>query len=463
MSQQELELPQGWVETELNNICNIVYGKNLSKKNMTTNGFPVFGANGIIGKYSTFHYETTQTLISCRGVNSGEVNMSPPKSYITNNSLILEILDSFLELKNLIFYQLKIINKQQIVTGSAQPQVTISNLQNFKIKLPPLNEQKRIISKIEELLSRIDSAKQSLEQTKLQLEQYRASLLKSAFEGKLTEEWRHTHDVVNLVSKLLEQNKKNSKYKIELNSLPIIPKIWAWVNFDQILNDEKNAMKAGPFGSSLKKEFYVPDGYKIYGQEQVIRGDHEYGNYFIDEKRFQLLKTNEVKAGDLLISLVGTVGKTLILPDGIKKGIINPRLIKISLDKQMVDVKFIQIYFESAPAKFYFKLASHGGTMSILNMGMLKKLPIPLPPLVEQEQILLQIKHGFSLIENTTQIVNSSLQNLQTMKMSVLKQAFEGKLVPQDPNDEPASVLLERIKSTKESQSTKQMGMKNDK
>ena len=79
----------------------------------------------------------------------------------------------------------------------------------------------------------------------------------------------------------------------------------------------------------------------------------------------------------------------------------------------------------------------------------------------KQEQIVSQIEQGFSLIQNTTQIVNSTLQQLQTMKMSVLKQAFEGKLVPQDPNDEPDSALLERIKSTKESQSTKQRGMKN--
>ena len=82
--------------------------------------------------------------------------------------------------------------------------------------------------------------------------------------------------------------------------------------------------------------------------------------------------------------------------------------------------------------------------------------------LENSEHVTLQkIEKGFSLIQNTTQIVNSTLQNLQTMKMSILKQAFEGKLVPQDPNDEPASVLLERIKSTKESQSTKQRGMKN--
>ena len=84
-----------------------------------------------------------------------------------------------------------------------------------------------------------------------------------------------------------------------------------------------------------------------------------------------------------------------------------------------------------------------------------------LPTLEEQQQIVSQIEQGFSLIENTTQIVESSLQNLQTMKMSILKQAFEGKLVPQDPNDDPDQVLLESIKTTKERQSAKQRGMKN--
>jgi type I restriction enzyme S subunit len=96
-----------------------------------------------------------------------------------------------------------------------------------------------------------------------------------------------------------------------------------------------------------------------------------------------------------------------------------------------------------------------------LTMKRFSDLIITLPSLNQQEQIVLQIEQGFSLIENTTQIVESSLQQLQTMKISVLKQAFEGKLVPQDPNDEPASVLLERIKSTKESQSTKQRRTKN--
>ena len=94
MSQQELESPKGWVETNLTDICYIIYGKGLPIKRMTETGFTVFGANGVIGNYSTYNYETTQTLISCRGANSGEMNMSPPKSFITNNSLILVCIHS---------------------------------------------------------------------------------------------------------------------------------------------------------------------------------------------------------------------------------------------------------------------------------------------------------------------------------------------------------------------------------
>ena len=91
--------------------------------------------------------------------------------------------------------------------------------------------------------------------------------------------------------------------------------------------------------------------------------------------------------------------------------------------------------------------ASTSTTISYMNKTICNNLKIPLASSIEeQEQIVSQIEQGFSLIENTTKIVESSLQNLQTMKMSVLKQAFEGKLVPQDPNDEPASVLLEKIK-----------------
>lgn len=111
------------------------------------------------------------------------------------------------------------------------------------------------------------------------------------------------------------------------------PMKWIISKIEDITAQEKNALKAGPFGSALKKEFYVRSGYKIYGQEQVICGDASFGDYYIDEEKYKELKNCAVQAGDILISLVGTYGKTLIMPDNYEAGIINPRLMKITLNK----------------------------------------------------------------------------------------------------------------------------------
>ncbi len=93
------------------------------------------------------------------------------------------------------------------------------------------------------------------------------------------------------------------------NNLAELPKRWIWINFEALAEANPNALKAGPFGSALKKSFYVLNGYKIYGQEQVIREDPFYGDYYIDEERYEVLKSCAVKPGDILISLVGTIGK----------------------------------------------------------------------------------------------------------------------------------------------------------
>ena len=116
----------------------------------------------------------------------------------------------------------------------------------------------------------------------------------------------------------------------ELAKLPELPDGWGWVKVDAIAEHDQYAIKAGPFGSALKKSSYVKSGYKIYGQEQVISGNWETGDYYISEEKFNELISCRVKPYDILISLVGTVGKVLILPKGISDGIINPRLIKIT-------------------------------------------------------------------------------------------------------------------------------------
>lgn len=291
-------------------------------------------------------------------------------------------------------------------------------LQKCHFYLPPLEEQGRIVEKIEELFSDIDNGIKDLKTAQAQIKQYRQSVLKSAFEGKLykTSEWKE-------------------------------------VDIKKIISREKNALKAGPFGSALKKEIYVANGYKIYGQEQVISQNPFLGNYYINEEKYQQLISCSVKPLDILISLVGTIGKVLILPKGIEKGIINPRLIKVTLDVDQYLPAFFKLYFESQYLRSLFKTKAHGATMDVLNLSILKEIPFPLPTIPEQQQIVAEIEKRFLVADELEKAVNEGLEKTDKLKQSILKKAFEGKLVPQDPNDEPASALLDRIK--KEQKPTK--------
>jgi len=129
-----------WKKTLLDKTVNIKYGKNLLTKNLIGSGYPVYGGNGIIGFYSQYHYNKPQVLISCRGEASGKVNISSPKSFITNNSLILEMLKdgNFLTFEFLKYYALS-KNFKDYVSGSAQPQITIEDLSSVLITIPDQN------------------------------------------------------------------------------------------------------------------------------------------------------------------------------------------------------------------------------------------------------------------------------------------------------------------------------------
>src|ERR1700744_6000520 len=130
-------LPKDWKVMKLGELCSIVYGKGLLTKNLKKEGYPVFGANGIIGFNDKYLYKESQVLISCRGAYSGKVNFSPPMCYITNNSLVLDINEINQLDKNYLFYSLEAAKKTKLVTGTAQPQVTINNAVELEIQFPP--------------------------------------------------------------------------------------------------------------------------------------------------------------------------------------------------------------------------------------------------------------------------------------------------------------------------------------
>ena len=198
------------------------------------------------------------------------------------------------------------------------------------------------------------------------------------------------------------------------------PMKWIVSKIEDIAAQEKNALKAGPFGSALKKEFYVRSGYKIYGQEQVICGDASFGDYYIDEEKYKELKNCAVQAGDILISLVGTYGKTLIMPDNYEAGIINPRLMKITLNKNKVTPIYFKYYFESDALKASMDANTHGGTMGILNLGIIRQMKIQVPPLSIQNQFATFVER----VAQQKQTVQQSLDKLELMKKALMQEYF---------------------------------------
>jgi type I restriction enzyme S subunit len=382
----------------------------------------------------------------------------------------------------------------KVVQGALYPAVRPKDVNGYKIPLAPLAEQQRIIAEIEKHFTRLDAAVGALKRIRANLKRYRVSVLKAACEGRLVpteaelakEEGRDYEPADRLLYRILKERRakweadqlvkmkaqgktlKDDKWKAKYvepappdtssNTSPDLSKGWAWSGFEQLVGSEPNAMKAGPFGSALKKSFYVEAGYKIYGQEQVIKGNPYYGDYYISKEHYASLSTCAVMPGDLLISLVGTTGKILILPEDIEPGIINPRLLKLTLNNQVINARFAKILLESPQAKAFFKIAAHGGTMEILNLSILKSLPVPLPPFAEQQRIVAEVERHISIIEELETVVEANLTRAERLRQSILKRAFEGKLVPQDTADEPASRLLERIKNERAARATNPKG-----
>ncbi len=192
------------------------------------------------------------------------------------------------------------------------------------------------------------------------------------------------------------------------------------VTIESLAAHEKNAFKAGPFGSSLKKEFYVESGYKIYGQEQVISGDANYGNYYIDEAKYKTLESCKIQEGDVLVSLVGTYGKTLVIPHSFRPGIINPRLIKLTFDKERISPIYFQQFFSLDSTRDMLDRNCHGCTMGVLNLGIIKALKIPLPPLALQREFAAFVEK----VEKLKEIAKRSAEQMDVLYRSKLQEYF---------------------------------------
>jgi type I restriction enzyme S subunit len=204
----------------------------------------------------------------------------------------------------------------------------------------------------------------------------------------------------------------------------IFPKDWSIKYIPEIIL-KRDGIKIGPFGSQLKRELLTNDGYKVYGQENVYEKNMTTGNRYINKEHFERLKGCELKSGDFIISMMGTIGKTMIVPEPIQEGIMDSHLLRLRLNQDIIYPPLLQHYFSSTILLNQISQLSVGGIMDGLSSKIIKNVHIHLPPTKsEQTTIATALSNAGTLI--------SSLEKLIEKKRAIKHGAMQQLLNPKD-------------------------------
>jgi len=461
-----MSLPQGWIQAKMLDI--VEWSSGGTPKSDNPNYY-----NGnipwlIIG-------DLTDKVVSSSATNITELGMKESNAkYVEKDSILLGMYGSIGKLGiagiklttnqaiaftqrlnglyNLyLFYYLQLIKSKlySLSKGGTQKNISLAIINSLTVPLPPLQEQHRIIIKIKTLFSELDSSIALLKTIKEQLVVYRQAVLKWAFEGKLTHEWRKLENNENnevLIKNMMMSRKnecKNGKYINIASEFPLydLPKKWEWVSIGCI-------SKGVEYGTSAKSE-------KI-GRVVVLRMGNIQNGVFIYNDLVYTSNKEEIQKyilykGDVLFNRTNSpelVGKTALY-NGSIPSIFAGYLIRLNQISH-INAKYLTYYLNCPHAKQCGKIAKTDGVnQSNINGTKLSSYPFPLCSASEQQAIVSAIESRLSVCDKLEQTVDQTLALSTSLRQSILKKAFEGRLVPQDPNDEPAEKLLERIKAEK--------------
>jgi len=381
-----------WQRKKLSDIALVIMGQSPPGEtyNTTGEGLPFFQGKAEFGDVSPSPVkwcsaplkiaEPGDILISVRAP-VGPTNIADVKSCIGRGLAAIRVRESKM-IPAFLGHFLK-AHEQSIAkkgVGSTFNAISKDDIENLEVPAPPLSEQLTVVRLLD------DAG---------QLRQLRA------------EADRRTNDLIPaLFHEMFNSNREYSRKRLEdICSSPA-------------------GIKAGPFGSSLKKECYTTEGPRVYGQEQTIANDFSVGDYHINQEKYAEMRAYAVAPGDILISLVGTYGKVALVPEDAEPGIINPRLIRVRVDRQIMLPVFLKHYLQLNETQAHLQALARGQTMGVLNATLLKELSVIVPPLENQKTFAARV----SKVQEFEAVQAIGKQRLNDLFQCLLHRAFQGEL-----------------------------------
>lgn len=484
-------LPEGWIFTTLGSFTNIVGGSTPSR-----NEARYFGGNIIwltpteIPKETVSIISDSKEKLTEAGFNASGVRWIPAGSVLltsrasigyvaiagtsltTNQGFASFILPEGIE-PNYLGWWLRCQKNllKELAGGTTFKEISKTTLKDVSFPLAPTNEQRRIVAAIEQQFTRLDAGIVALQQAREKLKRYRAALLKAAVEGKLTEAWRADHPDREPATILLERILKEQWARWEsdqlakmqargitpkddawkkkyvepaapdTDKLPELPKGWCWATVGQISQIQ---------GGIQKQPSRAPrnNAFPYLRVANVFRGRLDLTNIEKMELFGDELEVLRLEVGDLLI-VEGNGSRTEIGRSALWKGEIQDcvhqnHIIRVRLCS--VIPEYLDFYWNSPyGTERVTNVAASTTGLYTLSVSKIARLPVPLPSLAEQQEIVAEVERRLTIISELETTIESNLKRAERLRQVILREAFAGRLVPQDPNDEPATILLERI------------------
>jgi type I restriction enzyme, S subunit len=312
--------------------------------------------------------------------------------------------------QGLLFYALQLMAPRvaSLAAQTTQANLSAERVRKFKISYPkPIAEQRRIA----EVLSTLDEAIEQAEALIAKTQQIKAGLMHDLFTRGVTPDGQLR----------LPRDEAPQLYKE--SPLGWIPNEWQCGRLSDYL-DFPNGIKPGPFGSSLTKDSYTSSGYRVYGQEQVIAGSLEVGDYYISKAKFAEMRPFEVIGGDVLLSLVGTIGRVLVAESPFQPGIINPRLMRLRPNLEKGSPYFLRYLLLAPGIRRQIDSLAGGGTMPVINGKIIRRLAAPAIEPMEQQRIVTRL----DVSEQHISILNEDAAKLDQIKHGLMHDLLTGRV-----------------------------------